>query len=281
MELFEYLWQYLEFISVVDIVDIAIVAYILYKVIHLIRQTTASRLLKGVILIILAIQLADLLGLNVISYLFSNFMELGLILLVVLFQPELRKMIEQVGKSRIGIFNSDKGSPSSTTLENAIAETVDACTGMSWTKTGALIVFERNDSLGDLVKNGTVIDAAVSCDLLKSIFYHNAPLHDGAVVIKNARIQSTRCVLPLSGNLTLSHELGTRHRAAVGISEVSDAIAVVVSEETGSISVAIGGTLKRHLMPDTLENILKGELKSETAKKKSLKNLFRFGGEQA
>lgn len=272
MSIFSYFLHYIKFVTIIDILDVFIVSYLLYKLIKLIRESTASRLLKGLVLIILILQVSEIFHLNVVNYLFSNFIELGLILIVILFQPEIRKMIEQVGRSRLDIFS---GETKVTSAEHAIGEISDACSGMSLSKTGALIIFERSDDLDEYIRNGTEINADISGELLKSIFYHNAPLHDGAVVIRDGRIAAARCVLPLSGNITLSHELGTRHRAAVGISEISDAISIVVSEETGSISVSIGGILKRHLTPDTLENILKKELNAGLDKKTGLLGFFK------
>ena len=172
--------------------------------------------------------------------------------------------------------------PAGSAVEQAIDQTVLACTEMSQTRTGALIVFERENLLDDMVRSGTVLDAAVSSELLKNIFFVKAPMHDGAVIVRDGRVLGAGCMLPLSKNVNLSRDLGMRHRAGIGMSENSDAVVVIVSEETGSISVAIGGMLKRHLKPETLANILRNELLpqevGEDKPKFSLMNLLRAGG---
>lgn len=205
--------------------------------------------------------------LNTISWVFEQVMSFGLIGVLIIFQPELRRMLEQIGKGSIAKIlighEEEKGD-----IESMIAAIVSACASMSQTKTGALIVCERQEKLGEIIKTGTQVDAAPSSELIKNIFFHNSPLHDGAMVVRNARVLAAGCVLPLSGSQNLSRELGTRHRAAVGMSETSDAVLVVVSEETGGISVAIGGMLKRHLTPEVLRQILSTELMDETAEKK-------------
>ena len=188
----------------------------------------------------------------------SRMVNLGLLALIILFQPEIRRILEQVGSRRLTAFFIHEESAGA--MERAISQTVLACTEMSQSRTGALIVFEREILLDDMVRSGTVLDAAVSSELLKNIFFVKAPMHDGAVIVRHGRVLGAGCMLPLSKNVNLSRDLGMRHRAGIGMSENSDAVVVIVSEETGSISVATGGMLKRHLKPETLENLLRNEL---------------------
>ena len=250
--------RYLLSIHITGYLDIAIMAFIFYKVLMLVRSTKAASLLKGLLIFLAALLLSTALGLNSIYYLLSRMVNLGVLALIVLFQPEIRQILEQMGSRRfIALFSHMEGG---TTMEQTIAQTVLACTEMSQSRTGALIVFEREVLLDDMVRSGTVLDASVSSELLKNIFFVKAPLHDGAVIVRSGRILGAGCVLPLSRNVNLSRDLGTRHRAGIGMSENSDAVVVVVSEETGAISVAIGGMLKRHLKPETLENLLRNEL---------------------
>ena len=175
-----------------------------------------------------------------------------------MFQPELRKVLEQFGRNHLRLFKNREVDKQG--MQMAILQTVEAASTLSWSKTGALFVFEKEDNISSISKTGTRVDAEVSAELLKNVFYPKAPLHDGAVVISNARIAAAGCLLPLSTNLNISKELGTRHRAAVGMSENYDSVCVVVSEETGAISFAVGGILKRHLAPETLERLLVQEL---------------------
>lgn len=192
-------------------------------------------------------------------------MEFGVLVLVVLFQPELRKLLERVGSSAImNIFGKAEVSRE---MELAINRTISACEDMSKARTGALIIFERELKLDDTIKTGTTINADLNTELLKNIFFPNTPLHDGAVIVREGRIAAAGCILPNSSNPNISKELGTRHRAGIGMSEVSDAVVVVVSEETGSISVAVDGMLKRHLAHDTFEKILRNELMPESEEK--------------
>ena len=185
--------------------------------------------------------------------------EWGLLAIVILFQPELRRLLERMGTGWLGdVFSPNRTSPA--LLEEAIVETTEAYASMSRDKVGALMVFERRNLLDDVIHTGTELDCAVNSELLKNIFWNKAPLHDGAVVVRNGRIVGAGCMLPLSGNVNLSRELGMRHRAGIGVSESSDAVVVIVSEETGSISVALGGMLKRHLKPETLDQLLRNEL---------------------
>lgn len=191
-------------------------------------------------------------------------LDVGILALIVLFQPEIRRILEQVGSSKLRSFIPFAAKQQTSAIEGAIAQTVLACTEMSKSRTGVLIVFEREINLDEMVRTGTIVDAQVSNELLKNIFFVKAAMHDGAVIIRNGRLLAGGCMLPLSKNVNLSRDLGMRHRAGIGMSENSDAVVVIVSEETGAISVAIGGLLKRHLMPETLEKLLINELMPHT-----------------
>ena len=248
-------------IRIADIVDILLVAYLIYKLIMLVRRTNSFRLARGVLLILVTLWLSGVLELHMINRLLQRTVELGLIALVILFQPELRRLLERVGSNFPSIFG--RRGLDELEAESEITQTIIACTDLSASHTGALIVFERSNMLEEQVLSGTRINADVSSELLKNIFFVKAPLHDGAVIIRAGRIAAAGCVLPLTGNTNLSPDLGTRHRAGIGMSEQSDAVVVIVSEETGSISVAVDGMLKRRLSRQTFEAILKAELLPE------------------
>ncbi len=250
--------RYLLTLQITDVLDILIIAFLLYKLLTLVRSTKAASLLKGLLVFFAVLALSYICQLNGIYYILSKMMEMGVLALIILFQPEIRRILEQVGSRRIIAFFSH--SEAGNVMEQTIGQTVLACTEMSQSRTGALIVFEREIMLDELVRSGTVLDASVSSELLKNIFFVKAPMHDGAVIVRHGRILGAGCMLPLSKNVNLSRDLGMRHRAGIGMSENSDAVVVIVSEETGSISVAIGGMLKRHLKPETLENLLRNEL---------------------
>ena len=253
-------WRYLTRIRITDLLDIAIMSFAIYKLLSLVRSTRAENILKGIVIFILALWLSSLLNLRGINYIMSYVVEWGVLALFIVFQPELRRGLEQLGSRNIRLLRILAPQQQSSELERAIDQTVLACTEMSKSRTGVLIVFERKILLNEVLRSGTTLDAAVSSELLKNIFFVKAPMHDGAVIIRNGRIGGAGCMLPLSKNVNLSRDLGMRHRAGIGMSEDSDAVVVIVSEETGSISVAIGGMLKRHLMPETLEKLLKNEL---------------------
>ncbi len=249
-------------ISITDIIDIAIIAFLVYKFIELIRSTNSGKVARGIILILVALVLSNVCHLYTVSFLLNRAVEVGVLALVILFQPELRKLLEQVGSSSIGKVFSGRPAASDE-LDRAIAQTVEAYAELSKSKTGALMVFERNNMLDDAIRTGTRLDTVVNAELLKNIFWNKAPLHDGAVIVRDGRIVGAGCMLPMSGNVNLSKELGMRHRAGIGASEQTDAVVAIVSEETGSISVAVGGMLKRHLAPETLERLLRNELTPE------------------
>lgn len=257
-------------IGFADIVDILIVAYLIYKVIDLIRKTSSYNLARGLLVLLVALWLSGMFKLAMINYILRKAVDIGLIALVIIFQPELRKLLAKMGSRNFYGFFSAKAQDSSE-IDAAITQTVLACEQMSKTKTGALILFERSMKLNDIMATGTSIDAEITAELLKNIFYPKAPLHDGAAVIRKSRIAAAGCVLPLTSNNNLSKDLGMRHRAGIGASEQSDALVVIVSEETGAISVAIEGMLKRNLDKQTFEKILRNELVQEEVKKNTAK----------
>ena len=263
-----------------DVVDIAIMAFLIYKVIMLMRRTNSGAVAKGVLLLLFALGVSTFFHLNTVSYLLQQLMVWGVVALVVIFQPEIRRFLEQMGRTSLGkVFTPEEARNE---LDSAITQTVDAYMSLSKSKTGALMVFERKNMLDDAIKTGTALDCTVNAELLKNIFWNKAPLHDGAVIVRAGRIVGAGCMLPMSGNVNLSRELGMRHRAGIGASEHTDAVVAIVSEETGSISVAVGGMLKRHLAPETLERLLRNALlpereNDEAASKFKLGNLLRFG----
>ena len=252
-------------IRINDIIDMAIMAFVFYKVLYFLARTGSGRVLRGILLLVLALLLARALNLYVVNYVFGKTFELGVLALLVIFQPEIRSLLEKMG----GITKYIPGRNSPKDVENAITQVVLACRDLAASKTGALIVFERDNILDEPIKTGTLIHADVKAELLKNIFYPNTPLHDGAVIIRGGRIEAASCMLPLTTQTHLSRELGMRHRAGIGMSEASDAVVVVVSEETGSISVAVEGILKRHLTEETFDRILKNELLQDQEEKQS------------
>lgn len=243
-------------IKITDIIDILIVAFVVYKGFKFIRETRAAQLVKGIVMLLVAMQVSGWLHLNAIHYILTNTVQFGMLALLVVFQPELRRALEHMGrKSNIGdIFKN--GENEAAPKQQYIQEITQACRELSRTKTGALIVVERKTKLGEIIYTGTIIDARVSCELLQNIFFHNSPLHDGAVIVKDGRVHAAGCYLPLTEDNALSQELGTRHRAAIGMSETADCAVVVVSEETGKISIALAGNLQRNLTPETLYKAL-------------------------
>lgn len=263
-----YIVNIVHLVSFWDILDMAIIAFFIYKLLTFVRKTNSASLIKGIFLLLAALWFSNVLHLSVVNYLLSRAFEMGLFMLIVVFQPEIRSILEKVGNSKLsGIFT---GKQPTGNLDNAIVQTVLACSDMSDTRTGALIVFERSNNLDAYIKTGTIVDAAPAVELLKNIFYNKAPLHDGAVIIRNGRIAGAACMLPLSGNSNISSALGMRHRAGIGMSEKSDAVVVIVSEETGDISVATEGMLRRGLKPETLEKLIRAELMPDDSEKKGI-----------
>ncbi len=253
-----------------SIVDISIVSYIIFKLIKLGRETRAWQLVKGIVVIFIIAMLSDWLQLRTLAFILNKTIELAGFAVVVLFQPELRRGLEQLGRSSNirDFFNFDVSDEVIHTTYT-IEEIVKAATELSKTNTGALIVVERETKLGEIINTGTTLDSSISSELIINIFTPNTPLHDGALIIRDNKLKSAACFLPLTDNPNLSKELGTRHRAALGITEVSDCISVVVSEETGKISYALNGGLSRNLTPDTLRKALnKNLLEKKTVNKK-------------
>ena len=251
-----------------DLLDIAILSFVIYKLLWMLRKTSSGRVMRGILIFRLAMFLSYALDLTATSFVLDRVVELGILALVILFQPELRRLLEKMGSGRIGqVFASSK-EPEGAEVERAIQQTTEAYADMSRDKVGALMVFERQNLLDDIIKTGTPLDCSVSSELLKNLFWNKAPLHDGAVIVRDGRIVGAGCMLPLSSNVNLSRDLGMRHRAGIGMSENSDAVVVIVSEETGSISAAVGGMLKRHLAPETLERLLRNELLSDEEKER-------------
>lgn len=242
-------------IGIRDIIDMTIVAFVSYKLYMLIRETRAEQLIKGLLILLVGTKLSEWLKLYVINYILKNTMTLGLIALLIVFQPELRRALEHLGRSKFLTKNIVEIADEE--LGDKIQEIADAVASLSRQKIGALIILERETGINDVIETGNMIEGRISSSLLINIFIPNTPLHDGAVVIRRDKIMAAGCFLPLSENSNLSKQLGTRHRAGIGISETSDAIAVMVSEETGGISVAMGGKLSRFLDVDTLKTIIK------------------------
>jgi len=242
-----------------DYLDIFVVAFLIYNLLPFLKTPHVRKIVRTVAALILIAWLTDVLQLHTLNWILSQMLTIGLLAFVVLFQPELRHMLNHLGDMRIGQFFGF--SKPVQEMEAIISQTVMACEMMSKEKIGALIVISRKNRLDEYFKTGTIINGQVTEQLLRNIFFKNSPLHDGAVLIQDGKIAAAGCVLPVSNSTSLSKDLGTRHRAGVGISEVlSDTLTVIVSEETGSISVATGGVLKRHLAPETLRKLLQNEL---------------------
>lgn len=273
--------SFMRTIGIADFLDIIIVAYLIYKAILFVRKTNSFNLAKGLIVFVVALWLSDECKLTMINFLLRRAAELGLIALLILFQPELRRLLERMGSG----LPTGK-SVESTIMSRAIAQTVLACKDMSDSRTGALIIFERNVALNNYMSTGTIINADATAELIKNIFFNKAPLHDGALIIRDGRLEAAGCVLPLTQSTNLSKDLGMRHRAGIGMSEQSDALIVIVSEETGAISVAIEGMLKRHLTPASLDKLLRAELiRDEDTEEKHnlsyyLRKVFKVNGDE-
>ena len=251
-----------------DYLDILVVAYLIYKLLPLLRTPHIMRLARTVIALVLIAWITSAAKLYTINWLLNQLLAVGLLAFVVLFQPELRRMLDHLGNVKISKFF---GMPRQVQeMDAVITQTVRACEAMSRKKVGALIVFARDQRLEEYFKTGTAIDAQLSAQLVRNIFFKNSPLHDGAMIIRDGRIAAAGCVLPLSNNENLAPELGTRHRAGVGMSEATDAVVVIVSEENGSISVAAGGMLKRFLKVETLDKLLRQELHTVDSQEESV-----------
>ena len=275
MEALQNLLQPVTRMQLTDYLDILLVAFLIYRLLPLIRTPNTMRVAKAVVVVMVILGLAEVLHLYAMSFILNQFLSIGLIALVVLFQPELRRMLDHLGSVQLrGLLGGVKPVAE---MDMVISQTVAACDCMSREKVGALIVFAREARLDDFIKTGTIIDGQVSEQLIRNIFFPKAALHDGAMIIREGRATAAGCVLPLSQSDRLSADLGTRHRAGVGMSESSDAIVIIVSEETGTISVAEGGMLKRHLAPGTLEKLLRNALckNEDQAANKSIGAYFK------
>ncbi len=265
--------------TVADLLDIAIMSFIIFSFIKLIRETRASQLVKGIIILLVAYVAAYQFNFRMLSYLLNKFFEFGIIALLVVFQPELRRMLEQIGRSKISRYWTSS-SPYGYTLssyqlqQKCIRTVVDALFLLQQTKTGALVVFERQTKLGDIGNTGTILRAKPSVPIIGNIFFNKAPLHDGAMIVRGAMIYAAGCILPLTKNENIHPDIGTRHRAALGISENSDAIAIVVSEESGTISVAMDGVLTRNYSKDELIHLLEKNLLLDTAEPNVKSQIF-------
>ncbi len=240
-------------IRVTDVIDVLIIAVVIFAILQFIHKTRAQQLARGIIWLVVFSLVAGAVHLHAVSWLLSNILQIGLLALIIIFQPELRRALELLGRGRLGLRFVGVDKASATESADAIARAVDH---MSATKTGALIIIERETLLNDIAETGTIIDAKITQELIENIFYEGSPLHDGALIIRGDRVHAAGCVLPLTENQTLSRDLGTRHRAGIGVSEVSDAIAVIVSEETGIISTAVDGKLSRFLDLKSVEKLL-------------------------
>lgn len=271
-------FPFIKSIQITDIIDVSVVAFIIYNVMTFIRQTRAVLLLKGIGILLVVMYVSDWLQLNVINFILINTMQVGVTALLIIFQPELRRGLEHMGRNKWGgIFSFDEAAQD---LSDVIDEVCIAVSGCSRTKTGALIVFERQTRLSDLLTGGTSVNADVSSEMLENIFVPNTPLHDGAVILRNGKIFMAATVLPLSSNKNLSKEFGTRHRAALGISELSDSVALVVSEETGKVSVMVNGDMIRNLSVASLSRLLHKLLSTEAQEKHNPSKFFKGRAKQ-
>ena len=256
LDYFEYVGNQLAGIGIIDIIDILLVALLFYYTFKFVRDRRAGKLMVGVVFLVLLLLISEVAQMRALNFILKNLFSIGLIAIVIVFQPELRSALEKVGGESLKNFKGKLDSDTESVIRNAISETCVAADSFSQSKTGALIVFERSTKLGDNIRTGTIVDAVTTSFLLGNIFFNKAPLHDGAVIIRKGRVHAAGCFLPLSTNNEIVKELGTRHRAGIGMSENSDAVVLIVSEETGVISVAVDGVLKRGFTRKSLEEYL-------------------------
>lgn len=248
-------------VRIFDIIDILVIAFIIYKAIAFLRETRAGQLVKGIVLLLALYAFAVAFDLAVLKWLLSAVFGSAIVAVAIIFQPELRRMLERVGQTKIG--NLQSSGNNGDDLINSIEKICNAAEQMQKTKTGALIVFERETQLGDIINTGTLVDAAVSESLVNNIFYPKSPLHDGAVIVRDGRIYAASCILPLTQSTAFSSQLGTRHRAAIGMTENSDAVVLIVSEETGIISITFNGEIKRNFTAKTACEFIKEKIVDE------------------
>jgi diadenylate cyclase len=267
-EIFEVFINSLTALNISAILDIIVVSYIFYKGYILIKETRAVQLLKGILLILLLIPISSLLELTMLKWILEKTITIGVLSIIIIFQPEIRRALEHLGRSA---FNDIHILEDEEAMEKIVTEVAEAVESLSKERTGALIVIENRTGLGEVIGTGTILDAVVSSALLQNIFVVNTPLHDGATIIRNDKIAAAGCFLPLTSNDSISKSLGTRHRAAIGISENSDALTIIVSEETGTISLAVNGRLTRNYTKERLRDILIRILKSRQKKKLSFR----------
>lgn len=256
LEYLEYIMNQLKNIGIVDVIDIIVVSFLFYWVFKFVRDRRAGKLLIGVAFLAVILLLSDIIGMRALNFILTNLFSVGLVAIVIVFQPELRSALEKVGGESLKNFKGRLDDEETAAIRSAVSEITVAAESLSQSKTGALIVFERTTRLGDVIRTGTVIDAQTSSFLVGNIFFNKAPLHDGAVIVRKGRVHAAGCFLPLSSNNEIIKELGTRHRAAIGMSENSDAVVLVVSEESGIVSVAVDGKLKRGFNQKSLEKYL-------------------------
>lgn len=249
--------------SIYDLIDISIVAYIFYKIFMFIKDTRAEQVFKGIIFLLLATQLSNTFKLHTVYWISLKALDYGVIAALIIFQPEFRAGLEHIGRAKFNLFGKNVNT-SEETLNRNIEEIVEALYSLSRQKIGALIIMERETRISDIINTGTIIDAEISRQLLINIFIPNTPLHDGAVVIRDSKVKAAACFLPLTESKDLSKDLGTRHRAGIGVSEVSDCITLIVSEETGGVSIAKAGKLYRDIYRERMMNILRSNLKTNT-----------------
>jgi diadenylate cyclase len=282
-DFFSMLFSLISSFRVSDVLDIVVVSFIIYSVIKLVRETRAEQLVKGIVILLLAFALSSQFKLMMLSKLLQEFFQFSMLALLVVFQPELRRALEQIGRSNIGRYwsfgsQAKDGEEYIRRQKRCIEAVSEAAVTLQKSKTGALMVLERQTKLGEIINTGTIVNATPSVALIGNIFFNKAPLHDGAMILRDGMVYAAGCILPLTKSDSVSIDLGTRHRAAIGMSENSDAVMVVVSEETGTISVAINGVLKRNYTKDSLyselENALLPEL-SEDGEHKYSRPLLR------
>jgi len=268
MEVIKLMLSTIKNISIFSILDIFAVAFIFYKSYMLIKETRAEQLLKGIVFIFLLIPISQLLHLTVLNWILAKTITIGVLTIVIIFQPEIRRALEHLGRTA---FTDKHVFADEETMDRVITEIVNAVENLAKIRTGALIVIEQRTGIGEIIKTGTILDSVISAALLENIFVVNTPLHDGATIIRNDRIIAAGCFLPLTNNDKISKKLGTRHRAAIGITETSDALTIIVSEETGNISLAVNGRLVSNYDKEKLKRILVQIIKSRQSKKLTIK----------
>ncbi len=283
MDIFNNLWSIIKTIQFRDVVDILAIALIVFGVFKLIRDTRAVQLLKGLLLLLVLYILSTVFNLMMLATLLRAFFEASVVIITVIFQPEIRKALEQVGKNKnwkkyFKAFSKyNKSDEWEKAVRKSIVDSSDTAMIFSRSRTGALLVFEREVKLSDIAATGTIVDAETSVALFGNIFFNKAPLHDGASIIRDGKLYAAGCILPLTNNKNVDPNLGTRHRAALGISEQSDAVVLIVSEETGVISLAVGGVLTRDFTRETLKSKLNELLLDEVEEEENKYRMFRKG----